>query len=401
MDFSDKGNLIYITAEDLRMPNTSNSVILVYRAGYPAVACFYDVFNIGLKYEDMLIDATGAFGDYISVAMGSMLQMFRQYEEPGLVFEDNFNITYSNDAHEEDKFYQNSSVKVANYPENIVVNNSKLNQTDFLTSQLKYSNDHQKYVFDDSDWFKGNVLNYTLKGCDECGDKLKVVNHVQEEKFVMAERDMEDYVFTAHGGIIQQFQSLLTMHHNGSIAQAVGLPAVRDGENCRHLTFNWVYDASISACIHLGEVYLYLTTYTSFKPFVNGPHVSSASAVASLQMQEDILILVDVDENPSEMSRQGGVLIYSLNHDHTSPDIFNELEFIDTTDLVSAQGWEHEDRCYIGNAHLMFTNESSIYRLSITELINGVFFVDFRWNVGMRSVEIMKIEFLNLRESLL
>ena len=132
----------------------------------------------------------------------------------------------------------------------------------------------------------------------------------------MAERDMEDYVFTAHGGIIQQFQSLLTMHHNGSIAQAVGLPAVRDGENCRHLTFNWVYDASISACVHLGEVYLYLTNYTSFKPFVSGLHVSSASAVASLQMQEDLLILVDVDENPSKISREGGVLIYSLNHDH-------------------------------------------------------------------------------------
>ena len=106
---------------------------------------------------------------------------------------------------------------------------------------------------------------------------------------------MEDYVFTHNGGIVQQFQSLLTMRHNGSIAKSVGFPAVQDGEDCRTLTFNWAHDASVSACKHLGEVYLYLTTFTSFKPFVNGPHVSSASSVASIQMQEDILILVDVD----------------------------------------------------------------------------------------------------------
>ena len=86
------------------------------------------------------------------------------------------------------------------------------------------------------------------------------------------------------------------------------------------------------------------------------------------------------------MSREGGVLIYSLNHDTSSPDIFNELEFIDTTDLTVAQGWTHGDRIYIGNAHLIHTNESSTYRLAITELKNGVFFVDFKWVKGMRSV---------------
>lgn len=77
-------------------------------------------------------------------------------------------------------------------------------------------------------------------------------------------------------------------------------------------------------------------------------------------------MLVDVDENPSEMSREGGVLLYSLNHDIRSPDIFNELEFIDTTDLVAAQGWNHGERIYIGNAHLVYTNISQTYRLAIT-----------------------------------
>lgn len=49
-----------------------------------------------------MIDATGNFEDYVGVAAGSILGMFRQYEIPILVFEDNsndfdFNITYTND----------------------------------------------------------------------------------------------------------------------------------------------------------------------------------------------------------------------------------------------------------------------------------------------------------------
>jgi len=42
--------MIYITAEDKNMPHNSNSVILVYRAGLPSVAAFYDVFHINGKY---------------------------------------------------------------------------------------------------------------------------------------------------------------------------------------------------------------------------------------------------------------------------------------------------------------------------------------------------------------
>lgn len=78
-DFSDQGDLLYITAIDPQLPEGQNSVILVYRSGFPAVATFYDVFHINGKYDDMLIDATGNFADYVSVAMGSMLMMYRQY----------------------------------------------------------------------------------------------------------------------------------------------------------------------------------------------------------------------------------------------------------------------------------------------------------------------------------
>ena len=107
-------------------------------------------------------------------------------------------------------------------------------------------------------------------------------------------------------------------------------------------------------------------------------------------MMEDIFIIVDVEENPSRLSREGGVVIYSLNHDYDDPQIFNELEFIDTTDLMSAPGWTGQS-VYISNAHLVYTNLTGIYRLVITELQNGLFFVDFKWTKGRRSVEITKI----------
>ena len=101
-DFSDEGDLLYITAVDKNLPAEKNSVILVYRSNVPAVAALYDVFHIEGKYEDMLIDVTGTFVDYVSVTMGSILMMFRQYAVPLLVFEDTwndfeFNITYTND----------------------------------------------------------------------------------------------------------------------------------------------------------------------------------------------------------------------------------------------------------------------------------------------------------------
>ena len=123
---------MYITAIDKNLPADKNTVILVYRSAGSAVSAFYDVFHIEGKYDDMLIDVTGKFADYVSVTMGSILMMFRQYQVPVLVFEDNwndfdFNITYSNDPEGTYHYLSKSSVKVANYPEKIIINESKLN----------------------------------------------------------------------------------------------------------------------------------------------------------------------------------------------------------------------------------------------------------------------------------
>jgi hypothetical protein len=84
-DFSDKGDLLYIAAIDKNLPADKNTVILVYRSGTPAVSAFYDVFHIEGKYDDLLLDVTGNFADYVSVTMGSILMMFRQYQVPVLV----------------------------------------------------------------------------------------------------------------------------------------------------------------------------------------------------------------------------------------------------------------------------------------------------------------------------
>ena len=120
-DFSDSGDLLYITATDKNLPEERSTVILVYRSAGPAVSSLYDVFHIEGKYDDMLIDVTGTFADYVSVTMGSILMMFRQYGTPILIFEDNwsdfaFNITYTNDETGTHRYLKKSSVKIANYP---------------------------------------------------------------------------------------------------------------------------------------------------------------------------------------------------------------------------------------------------------------------------------------------
>jgi len=53
VDFSDNGNLVYITALDKALPEGQNTVVMVYRSGFPAVASFYDVFHLNATYEDL------------------------------------------------------------------------------------------------------------------------------------------------------------------------------------------------------------------------------------------------------------------------------------------------------------------------------------------------------------
>lgn len=235
-----------------------------------------------------------------------------------------------------------------------------------MTNRVDYDYKTKKeVVIDDSTWFNGTVLNYTIENCTECGDKVRVVNHLEDKRDFFAETDMEDYVYSGSGGYVQQFQSILKMQHNGSIDQVTVFPSVLDGEHCTHIQHSWIYDYTLSACEHLGEIYLYTTTYASFKPFVNGPFYSGAKFVSGLHIMEDILVLVDVDEHPEYSKRHGGVMIFAMNHDPFDPEMFDLVEVIETDDLEHAVGWPGGP-AHIGNAQLVFTNDSSIYRLAIT-----------------------------------
>jgi hypothetical protein len=205
------------------------------------------------------------------------------------------------------------------------VNDSKLNNSNYLGSLINYENTKKRYYLDDYNWFNGSVLNYTLEGCNECNNKLKVINHVEQERDLLGVLDMEDYAFSFDGGYIQQYQSIIKMRHNGSINQFVNLPSVLDGEACISIEHSWIYDYTLSACKNGFEVYLYTTVFTASKPFVNGPYYSSAKHVTSMHVMNDLMVIVDVDERPWTFDREGGVLIYAMNHDPFEPEIFDEL----------------------------------------------------------------------------
>uniref|UniRef100_A0A1J3J7T5 Uncharacterized protein n=1 Tax=Noccaea caerulescens TaxID=107243 RepID=A0A1J3J7T5_NOCCA len=115
---------------------------------------------------------------------------------------------------------------------------------------------------------------------------------------------------------------------------------------------------------------------------------------------EELMFIVDVDERPFSFDREGGIIIYAMNHDPNEPEIFDEIEYINTDDLTVAADWPG-GACFIGNAHFSFTNISDTYRLIITELRNGFFVLDFKWARGRKSIEILRVEFINLVEEMI
>jgi len=38
-----------------------------------------------------------------------------------------------------------------------------------------------------------------------------------------------------------------------------------------------------------------------------------------MHVMEELMIIVDVDENPFDFDREGGVIIYAMNHDPFEP----------------------------------------------------------------------------------
>lgn len=144
---------------------------------------FYDVFDMGYPYESTLIDATGFFCDFLVMTHGDHLHAFRQFAIPLLMIHDTFsdftfNITYTNDGNLHR--LSQSTVKIANYPVDITINNPKLKDKNFLSGLIEYKNDHRYYTISDEDWFNGTVLNYTISCESECepDGKIVLVDHI-------------------------------------------------------------------------------------------------------------------------------------------------------------------------------------------------------------------------------
>lgn len=127
----------------------------------------------------------------------------------------------------------------------------------------------------------------------------------------------EDYVRSLEGGFIL-WDDVFRMYPNGSVRSIDVLPKPNQfyEEVCKKVSTDNTGLYAISACIdNFLEVNLYITSYVSKKGFTMGPWKSGASQVANLDVINGLMILVDVDPDPSMMVRSGGVFIYALNLD--------------------------------------------------------------------------------------
>ena len=84
-----------------------------------------------------------------------------------------------------------------------------------------------------------------------------------------------------------------------------------------------------------------------------------------MHIMQDLMLIVDVDPNPYSFNREGGVIIYAMNFNPFEPEIFDQLQFIDSDDLTAANDWPGGP-CYIGNAHFAFTNQTDTYRMIVS-----------------------------------
>lgn len=86
-------------------------------------------------------------------------------------------------------------------------------------------------MINDSEWFTGNVLNFTLN-CSNCGrDKMiRLDNHIQETRDIVDAKYVYDIESTHDGIFAQQYYSLFkTYEHNDSIHYINQIPTTRLG----------------------------------------------------------------------------------------------------------------------------------------------------------------------------
>lgn len=75
---------------------------------------------------------------------------------------------------------------------------------------------------------------------------------------------------------------------------------------------------------------------------------------------------------------------------------------IDGNDLIGTDGWpDNENKVFIANSHIAWTNTTELYRMFVTEVRYGLFVVDFTWRAGRSEISLVHRSFLNLKEMLI
>ncbi len=131
---------------------------------------------------------------------------------------------------------------------------------------------------------------YIKPTCLDCGSKIKIYNHIQEDGATPGVSGMTDYVYNARGGSAQTVGGLVSFKRNGSIAHIVQFPHSSDK---RCLQIDSAIGFEVSGCVSEDTVYLYLTSYVSSKPFALPPFETEAENLFKIQSVHQILILVD------------------------------------------------------------------------------------------------------------
>jgi len=91
------------------------------------------------------------------------------------------------------------------------------------TKDLLFSGQNRLSEINDSDWYEGNVL-YIRPSCRDCGNKIKINNHIESEGSNDVAPGLKDYVYTSRGGSLQATWALITLQSNGSLGQIVVFP---------------------------------------------------------------------------------------------------------------------------------------------------------------------------------
>lgn len=103
----------------------------------------------------------------------------------------------------------------------------------------------------------------------------------------------------------------------------------------------------------------------SFKAFTWGPYRSDAYEVRNLQIINDIVMVADTSAIPEYKFNEGAIYLYKASFNPESGDEMDELDIIDSNDFLGASGWNKE-KAYLGNAHLVYSDNTDAYRLYIT-----------------------------------